>query len=454
MPKLAINGGKPVRTTFFPNQNTINGKEIQKVIEVMGRGRLSGYRANWCPEFMGGPEVQKLEEIWQKRFNVKHAIAVNSCTSGLQIACGAIGLQSHDEVIVTPYSMTCSATAPMIYGAKPIFADIEKDYYCLDPESVEAAITSRTKAIITVSLFGQPYDIKINEIAKKHGLMIIEDAAQAIGATIHTREDIWVKDFEDKSETKVSIKSEMRYAGTLGDIGVYSFNYGKHLTCGEGGMIVTNDDELAFRCRLIRNHAEAVIAGMPEHRRIKTDSSLVGFNMRMSEIDAAIIQAQLSKFDDLLEQRMSNVEYLQERLAQIPAIKVTRARENCTHTYYVLPFQWNSEKADGLYRDKYIEAVKAELTPRLGREGEGVPIGCGYIRPLYTMPLFDRERLLKNHSERELTKLGLGFCPVCEDLSYNKLFLTLLHSPNSIISDMKDVADAFAKCWENRGELK
>jgi perosamine synthetase len=424
MAKLAINGGTPIREKdeLFPSQNTLDNKEIEAVIRVLNKGRLSGYRANWCPEFMGGPEVRSLEERWQDRFNVKHAIAVNSCTSGLQVACRAVGLgdDAYEQVIVTPYSMTCSATAPIIFNAAPVFADIEPDYYCLDPESIEQKITAFTKAIIVVSLFGQPYNLKINEIARKHGIMVIEDAAQAIGS--------------------LSFMPEAKYAGTFGNIGVFSFNYGKHLTCGEGGMIVTDDDELAFRCKLIRNHAEAVVAAMPSEQRAKYDN-LIGFNMRMTEIDAAIINIQLDKFDDLLSTRLMNVDLLQTRLQQIPAIKVTGPRENCTHTYYVLPFQWDKEKADGLSRDKYIEAVKAELTPRYGREGEGIPIGCGYINPLYTMPVFQPEYKYIH-------------CPVCEDLSYNKLFLTLYHAPNSRVRDMNDVANAFEKVWENRSELQ
>jgi len=387
----------------------------------MKNGRLSGYRGNWCNEFYGGPEIQRLEKTFKEKFNSNHAIAVNSCTSGLQIACGAIGLQPGDEVIVTPYSMTCSATAPMIFGATPVFADIEKDYYCLDPDSVESKITDKTKAIIVVSLFGQPYDPRINEIAYEHNLIVIEDAAQAIGSTYKNN-----------------------YAGILGDIGVFSFNYGKHLTCGEGGMIVAHDDFLAMKCRLVSNHAEAVIDGMNKESRFTANpyirqKNMVGFNMRMTELNAAILSEQLKKLDKIIEQRIENVTYLNARLSQIPAISISPVRENCTHTYYVLSYQWDQDKADGLHRDEFTEAVKAELTSRQDREGEGIPIGNGYITPLYKMPLF-------NYPD--------DICPVCEDLSYNKLFLTLYHAPNSTLADMYDVANAFEKCWENRNEIK
>lgn len=417
MSNLAISGGPKVRTELFPDQNTIDEHEIDAVKKVMQRGRLSGYRGNWCPEFYGGPTVQELEKTWAERFCAKHAIAVNSATSGLHVACGALGLQPGDEVIVSPYSMTCSATSPMIYGALPVFADIEPDFFCLDPKCVEAKITSKTKAIIPVSLFGQPYDPEINDIARRHNLLVIEDAAQALGS------------FR---------KADGKAAGTFGHIGIFSFNYGKHLTCGEGGMIVTDDDELALYCRLIRNHAEAVINGMPDEIRLSVDTRTVGFNMRMTEVNAAIVIEQLKKQRDLQFLRDINSAYLIDGLRKIPAIAPAPVRPGFEHTYYALPFLWDSTLADGIHRDVFINAVKAELTERKGREGEGVPIGCGYITPLYKMPLFD---------------FPDGLCPVCERLSYHDLFLTLYHAPNSTLKDIDDVIFAFKKVWENRADL-
>jgi len=470
MPKLAIHGGTPVRTKPFPSQNTIDDNEINAVIEIMKGGRLSGYRANWGKEFWGGAAIQKLEEEWKKKFNVKHAIPCNSATSGLQIACGAIGLGPFDDVIVTPYSMTCSATAPLVWNAIPIFADIEKNFYCLDPKSVEERITPETKAIIAVSLFGQPYDIRINEIARKHGLMIIEDAAQAIGSTIND-----LSAGIRMTEGPTSIESPMQFAGTLGDIGVYSFNYGKHITCGEGGMIVTNDDSLAIRCRLIMNHAEAVIndlegtGSMGDHKTIEQLNSfdlkhnMLGFNMRMTELNAAIISEQLKKFDALLNQRRNNVHVLSNCLSKIPPITFSPTRPDCTHSYYVCSFQWDATLADGLHRNDFINAVKAELPPRIHRESEDIGVGSGYIKPLYLFPLFQNKKLYEDCGEYpfNMFKSGIhndsylkGSCPTCEDLWENKLFLTILHAPNSTPDDMKDVCDAFEKVWENRGELK
>ena len=237
MPKLAIAGGDPIRTKPFPAYITVGDEEKKAVCEVIDSGCLSKYLGAWHPQFYGGQQVQALESEWAKYFDVKHAIAVNSCTSGLYCAVGATGVEPGEEIIVSPYTMSASATAPLVFNALPVFADIEEDYFCLDPADLEAKITPRTRAIIVVDLFGLPYDAEaINKIAEKHGLYVIEDSAQAPGATL-----------------------KGKFAGTLAHMGVYSLNYHKHIHCGEGGIIVTNDDDLAEKCRLIRNHAEAVV---------------------------------------------------------------------------------------------------------------------------------------------------------------------------------------------------
>jgi dTDP-4-amino-4,6-dideoxygalactose transaminase len=275
--KLAINGGTPVKSNLFPNQANIGVEEKGAVQRVMETQMLSEYRGN-AEKYRGGEEIQKLEKAWSDKFGSTHSIAINSCTSALHVACMAIGLKPGDEVIVTPYSMSCSATAPLLCGAIPVFADVEKDYFCLDPEDVERKITDKTKAIIAVDLFGQPFSEKIQRLAEEKGIYLIEDAAQAVGASMqHENED-------------------KHYTGNLGHIGCFSFTQGKHLTAGEGGMITTNDDYLAEKCRLLLNHAEAVIndfgdgvLDFPYNL-----SNMWGFNMRMTEIQAAIVQEQLS----------------------------------------------------------------------------------------------------------------------------------------------------------------
>jgi dTDP-4-amino-4,6-dideoxygalactose transaminase len=422
MNKLAINGGPKVRTKLFPKQIVIEHEEIEAVNRVLKSGKLSGYRGSYIPEFMGGPEVQEFEQEFAEYHKVKYAIAVNSCTSALQICCGAIRLKQEDQVLVTPYSMSCSATAPMVYGATPIFVDIEYDHFCLDPDIIENAITDKTKAIIVVDLFGQSYDAdKINAIAKKHNLFVIEDAAQAIGSTY-----------------------KGKLAGTLGDLGCFSFTAGKILSSGEGGIIVTNDYDLAMRCRLLRNHSEAVISSMDDETRnsnqILWRDHLPGFNMRMTEIQAAILREQLKKLKSIVAKRTERTMMLDRALLGVPAISNSPTRINCTHSFYAQPFYWDSEEADGLHRDKFIDAVKAELVPDEGREGEGVPINSSYIRPLYMMPMF---------------KSGYIYscCPNVEKLWKDALFLSLYHRSPLIEEDVSDISNAFYKCWTHRKEL-
>jgi len=430
--KLAINGGTKLRTTPFPPYNTIGNEEEEAVLRVLRSGKLSTYLGTWHDDFYGGYEVRALESEWAAYFGVKHAISVNSATSGLYAAVGACGISPGDEVIVSAYTMSASATAALVYGAIPIFADIEEDFYCLDVKSIEAKITAKTKAIIVVDIFGQPYDAEaINALAKKHNLFVIEDTAQAPGAMLGDK-----------------------YAGTLGDIGVYSLNYHKHIHCGEGGIIVTDDDVLAQKLRLIRNHAEAVLSakGITDKSEL---INMVGFNYRMTEIEAAIAREQLKKLPSLLEQRLENTAYLNEKLSHIPCIVPTKIRPHAKHAFYVHPLQFDAKIAR-MHRNRFIDAVKAELPATLLREESTVLLSYGYVKPLYLQPLyqeriaFGREGYPFSLSDVTYPK---GLCPVTEEIHYHRLITHEFMRPGMTKSDMDDVVEAFQKVWENREEL-
>lgn len=430
--KLAIHGGEKLRTIPFPAYNTIGVEEEAAALRVLRSGKLSTYLGTWHADFYGGPEVRALESEWAAYFGVKHAISVNSATSGLYAAIGACGISPGDEIIVSAYTMSASATAALVYGAIPIFADIEEEYYCLDPKSIEAKITPRTKAIIIVDIFGQPYDRDaINAIAQKHNLYVIEDTAQAPGAMLGDE-----------------------YAGTLGDIGVYSLNYHKHIHTGEGGIIVTDDDTLAEKLRLIRNHAEAVLSakGITDKSEL---INMVGFNYRMTEIEAAIAREQLKKLPALLEQRLENTAYLNEKLSQIPCILPTKIRPNCKHAFYVHPLQFNAEIA-GMHRNRFIDAVKAELPSTLLREESTVLLSYGYVKPLYLQPLY-QERIAFGRDGYPFTLSDVtypkGLCPITEEMHFNRLVTHEFMRPGMSKSDMDDVVSAFAKVWENKAEL-
>jgi len=432
--KLAIHGGAPVRTKPFPAYRVMDAEEKEAVARVMDSGVLSRYLGSWHDDFLGGPEVRAFEAEWAVFFGVKHAIAVNSCTSGLYCAVGAIGTEVGEEIIVSPYTMAASATAPLVYGAVPVFADIEPDCFCLDPAAVEAAITSRTRAILVVDIFGQPYDAEaINAIAQKHGLYVIEDTAQAPGAMFRER-----------------------HAGTLADIGVYSLNYHKHIHTGEGGVIVTDDDSLADKVRLIRNHAEAVV----QDKGCTDLVNMVGFNYRLTELQAAIGRCQLGKLGRLVADRQANCVYLSKKLAEIPAIVSPAVRRDCTHVYYDHACRFLEEVA-GVSRESFIEAVRAELAPTELREAEGVLLGCGYVKPLYLQPIFQKRIAFGSKGYPFVkpwyggeVRYEKGMCPVAERLHERELFDHELMRPPMSLTDLDDVVEAFGKVWGNRDQLR
>ena len=422
--KLAINGGQKIRSrvvrdALFPRRELANLAGVSAdMMALLDENKLSSFRGSNNENFYGGEWVKALEGLYKKEFPGREAISVNSATSGLHIACHAIGLKPGDEVIVTPWSMSCSASAPLVCGATPVFADIEMDYYCLDPKSVREKITKRTKAIIVVDLFGQGYSGELDDIAEEHGLYIIEDAAQAIGSDNYGG-----------------------VSGTRGDIGIFSFTQGKHVSAGEGGMMLVKDWDLAFRCQLLRNHAEAVQGDMLQQGKDVLWPDLYGYNMRMTEMSALVAYHESRYFFDAgLENIITRTTKLIKGLCEnVPIISPPKIRHEklfWAHSYYVLAFQYEHES---IHRDTFIAAVKAELAGEEGRPDKGVPINAGYIMPLYKNPLF---------ANGERTPL-----PNVEKLQSEKLFLTTLQLLPLTNNDIDDIIEAFVKVYENMGEL-
>ena len=429
--KLAINGGEPVRRALFPAVNFIGAEEQEAAKRVISSGILSKFLGSWHENFYGGPEIQALEQEWAAFFGVKHAIAVNSNTSGLYAAIGAVRVEPGDEVIVSPYTMSASAVAPLIFNAIPVFADIEEDYFCLNPEAVRRSVTDRTKAILIVDIFGLPYDAEaVQEIADDYGLLIIEDCAQAPYSFYRKRP-----------------------CGSLGDVAVFSLNRHKHIHCGEGGIVTTNNDDLAERVRMIRNHAEAVVA-----EKGGTDLvNMLGFNFRMTEIEAAIARCQLTKLPSIVEQTQKNVAYLNEQLKSVSALTVPAVREHCTHSYYLQVFKFD-EQAAGVSRTEFVRAVCAELKPYRQQEDEGINISEGYVRPLYLQPLYQQRMAYGSGGfpwsvfcpERVYPR---GLCPVAERMYEEEVICSEVFRPPLSKDDLNDVAQAFIKVWECRDEI-
>ena len=435
MSKLAIHGGEPVRANdnFFPAYRPIGEEEKTAALRVLETGGLSKYIGSWCPEFFGGPEVQGFEKEWAAKFGVKHAVAMNSASSGLIAAIGALGIEPGDEVIVSPYSMCISATAPLFYGAVPVFADIEPEYLCLDPKSVEQKITPRTKAIIVVDILGGTHDVDaINAIAKKHGVKVIADSSQAPG-TLY----------------------KGKLAGTLSDIGVYSLNFHKHIHTGEGTLVVTNDDELAERLQLIRNHAEAVVGG----KGVTNIVNMVGHNFRLTEILAAIGREQLKKLDRLVEERRKNCEYIASRCQDMPGVRPTKVRPDTTSVYYQQSFFFD-EDIVGVSRKEFIAAVEAELPPTALQENEGTLIYGTCVAPLYLMPIFQKQIAFgskgfpfKSEFYKGVVHYEKGMCPVAEENHEKRFFSHDMMRPGMTTKDLDDVIEALHKVYKYRSEL-
>ncbi len=316
--------------------------KIRGVSEILRSGQLSGFKGS--PVGMsGGFYVQQLEKNFEEYLNVKHAIAVQSGTAGLHTSLLALGIGQGDEVIVSPYTFSSSASCVLMVGAKPVFADIRDDTFCINPTEIFKAITPRTKAIIPVDLMGHPADMySIKEIAEYKHLKVIEDAAQAIGASY------------DGHKT-----------GTLGDIGVFSFNQSKQISTGEGGLVVTNNDELAHKLRALRNHAEV---SAPELK-------MVGFNYRLCEIEAYLALKQLEGLDSMLEIRRNLTLIMSKGLSQFKGFTPPVILPNCTHSFYTYGVKFNKVSMSR-------EGFQAEMLKR------GVYFGSGYVTPLYLYPIY------------------------------------------------------------------
>ena len=417
--KLAINGGVPTRVKPWKDNFTVGAEEKEAVCRVIDSGYLSLFEGSYTPDppfsFEGGPEVKALEHEWADFYECSHAVSVNSATSGLYAAIGALDIGYGDEVIVSPYTMTACALAPLIYGAIPVFADVEAETGSLDPQSIRSKVTERTKAILLVHQFGIPADMsEIINIAAEDNLRVIEDCAQAHAA-----------------------EYKGRPVGTMGDIGVFSLNVNKSIQSGEGGVCITNNEALAYRLALIRNHGEAVIgpAGCGDM------TNIAGYNYRLTELQAAVAREQLKKLPRLNAHRLELVSHLQDHLAKIPGLEPLTGREGCKSTYYVFPMLYD-EEAMGVTRHDFISAVNAE----------GISFSEGYVPPLYRQPVYQRRQLFKcgypfsapENKESTATYSG-RVCPMAEELHERRMILNEhIRFPHTL-SDMKDIITAITK---------
>ena len=403
---LALLGGKPVRTRPFPAWPVFGAEEEMRLLQALRSGK-------WGK--LNGDEVAEFEGRFAAMHGCKHGIAVVNGTVSLRIALMAAGIRAEEEVIVPPYTFLATATAVVEANAVPVFADVDLKTFNLDPAAAEAAITPRTRAIIPVHMGGQPADMDaFMAIARKHKLIVIEDAAHAHAAAYQGRP-----------------------AGSLGHMGSFSFQSTKNLTSGEGGIVVTSDDKLAEACRSIHNCGRIPGGLWYEHH-------VMSGNYRLGEFQGAVLNAQLERLEEQTVTRERNGQYLAGKLSRIPGILPQQRPAACTrHSYHLFLLRIDAQ-AFGAPRAAILKAIEAE----------GIPICGGYAVPLYRQPLF-RNKAFGPYLPGAAAKLDYAAvcCPNCELICAEQgawLEQSLLLGSRS---DMDDIARAFEKVYANRGAL-
>ena len=404
--KLALLGGKPVRQKPFSTWPVFGRLEENRLLCALRSGR-------WGK--LDGGEVAAFEERFATLHDCRYGVGVVNGTVSLRIALLAGGIQAEDEVIVPAYTFLSTASAVVESNAIPVFADIDLQTFNLDAKAVEAAITPRTRAIIPVHFAGQPADMTaLMRIAKKHGLLVIEDAAHAHGASLGDRR-----------------------VGSLGHVGSFSFQSSKNLTSGEGGIITTNDRALGESCRSIHNCGRIPGGIWYEHH-------VISGNYRLGELQGALLNAQLTRMPAQTRRRDLNGQYLAARLAAFPGLHTQCRSLECTRHSYHLFMMRIEGAAFGVPRDRVIVALRAE----------GIPCSGGYGYSLNQQPLFKNKAFgpyLPKASKR-LNYAGQSF-PNSDLICHQQGFWLDQRLLLGTRRDIDDIADAFEKVYENRANL-
>ncbi|MDB6122128.1 MAG: btrR [Pedosphaera sp.] len=405
MANLALKGGTPIRTKPFTSWPIIGDEERKLLLEVFDSGVWS----------FGGPKEAEFAKNFAAFTGAKEALCVANGSVSLEIALRALGVGPGDEVIVPALTWHATAWAIVQVGATPVFADISDKDWCIDPAQIRAKITPRTRAIIPVHLYAQIAEMdEILEIAKKHNLFIVEDCA-------HTHGSRW----GDKG------------VGVIGNIGSFSFQQSKGMTGGEGGVLTTNDDELAYRIYGLKN------CGRPW----KDGRAGFGGNYRITEFQAAVLLPQLARFEKQLETKNANLKILREKLRKVPGITILEPKAKVTRQgLYGFGVRFDPEAFGNLPQDIVVSAIKAE----------GVPIQAPY-NIVYKSGLWTPGAKLVNFGKgvSAAERLGLNSdCPVAERISYKEGLVLLHHLFLGTAADMDEIAGAFEKVQKNASELR
>ncbi|MEM2870923.1 MAG: DegT/DnrJ/EryC1/StrS family aminotransferase [Candidatus Caldarchaeum sp.] len=337
MQKPAIRGGEPVRKRPFPSWPFSGDDEVREVLEVLREGPWSA----------GSPKIKLFEEEFASFHHAKYGVACTSGSTALFVSLKALGIGLGDEVIVPSYTFLATATAVIDAGATPVIVDVDPDTYNISPEAVGRAITNKTRCVVPVHLAGCPADMDgVMEHAEAHGLRVLEDAAQAHGAE-------WGG----------------RRVGSIGDLGAFSFYQSKNMTAGEGGIITSNDEELALLARSLVNVGRDVKKGWYEHVRY-------GWNFRMTALQAAVLRAQLRKLPELNRRRMESAAYLDKHLSEIDGVRpLSRPPKATAHSYHLYITRVDVRRFGFSTKEEFVKALNAE----------GIPCNAGY-RTLQSYP--------------------------------------------------------------------
>lgn len=395
MEKLAINGGTPVRTKkIFYGCQWIQEDDIQAVMDVLGGDYLTT-----------GPRVSGMERALENYTGAKHAVAVSNGTAALHCACIAAGIGPDDEVITTPITFAASANCVLYCGAKPVFADIDPDTYNIDPDSIERCITDKTKAVVAVDFTGQAVKAKeIREICDKHNLIFIEDAAHSIGT-----------------------KYNGKMVGTLADMTCMSFHPVKTVTSGEGGAILTDDEEFYKKLVLAHTHGithdETLMEGAPHEGPWYYEQISLGYNYRITDFQAALFMSQLSKIDSFIRRRKGIVRRYNEAFAEMPEIIVQKEIPESDTSRHLYIIRLALDKLSCTRRE-FFDALAAE----------NVQCQIHYV-PVYWFPYYQH--------------LGyrIGLCPNAEEVYKGIISIPLY--PAMTDQDVEDVITVVKKVVEN-----
>jgi len=386
---LAINGGTPVRSNFLPyGRQSIDEADIDAVVEVL--------RSDWLTT---GPKVAEFEEAFALRVGAAHAVSFSSGTAALHAAAFAAGLKTGDEAITTPLTFAATANSILYQGATPVFADVSGDTLNLNPSEVEKKISSKTRAILPVDYAGHPADLTlIIEIARRHGLIVIEDACHALGAEYGGRR-----------------------VGSIADMTVFSFHPVKHITTGEGGMVATNDPQLAETLRRFRNHGISSEARQRQSAgQWHYEMVLLGFNYRLPDIACALGIQQLKKLDANLARRREIAARYAATFRGIPGVILPAVRPDVNPAWHLYPIRLDLEK---------LKTGRGEVFRALRAENIGVNVH--YI-PVHLHPYY-----------RDRFGYKGGEFPVAEDAYERLISLPMFHGMSD--TDVEDVIEAVKK---------